>query len=149
MEFQTDEQICSDSDYNGEKEHSTLYTNCSYCNVLMNEIILLRNQINRYQDTVSNIPQKQFTFLPTLHAYHNDQFVNGKLSLYVLLFCINYRSGRNFTKSVPLIDYHFQEEVVKKCFDPLPNPYFSTSEFVYNFLCQCDEMCIYIDILLQ
>lgn len=39
------------------------------------------------------------------------------------------------------VDYSYQEEIIRKCMSPLPDPYFVTMDFVTHFLNQCDEMC--------
>lgn len=51
-------------------------------------------------------------------------------------------TSQSILQSRNQIDYSFQEEIIQKCSSPLPNPYFSSMEFVHHFLCQCDEMCI-------
>lgn len=35
------------------------------------------------------------------------------------------------------------DEIIQKCYHPLPNLYFSTEDFVGRYLFLCDEMCMF------
>lgn len=40
-------------------------------------------------------------------------------------------------------DSSYLEEMVQQCCRPLPNPYFSSADFVSQYLFLCDEMCTF------
>ena len=147
MDLQEKEELTPQKECNIPMYCDESINSCPNCQALLNEIIELRMELGRRQEQERQV-MKHFTIAPTLYTFYKDHTSKCTLVRFVwmILLLFIYRtasiSSQTIIQKSGKVDYSYQEEIIQKCMNPLPNPYFVTMDFITHFLNQCDEMCM-------
>ena len=144
MDFRSNEHLPLNSEEDFDILFSGSSVTCPNCLNMMNEIIELRMELGRREESERKL-KKNFTIAPTLYTFYQDHLAKRQLVRYLSICSLIPSSASMTSQSIiqhnQQINYTYQEEIIQKCSNPLPDEFFSSMNFVNQFLMQCDEMC--------
>lgn len=144
MEFRSDEQIDSEPPRNDSDSYSKGCPNCPNCYHMMREIVELRTELGRMEETERK-KKKNFTIAPTMYTFYRNGLAKRHLARCCFVYHMINRSASmtssDILSSVDDNDTSYLENIIQQCSYPLPNPFFATSDFVNQYVFMCNEVC--------
>lgn len=145
MEFRSDEQIDAEPTKGSNDAYSNSHPECPNCYNLMNEIMELRMELGRLEETEKK-RKKNFTIAPTMYTFYRNGLAKRHLARCLLLFGVTHRAASMISSDIlssadDSNDTSYLENMILQCSYPLPNPFFSTADFVNQYLFMCNEVC--------